>query len=99
METVALVVSICSVIVMVISCLIAFFAYKRNRKKDDKEVDERAIRMEDNVEHIRTKIDELVADEKETKAEILDLRQRVTVVEESTKSAHKRIDELIQKVS
>ena len=99
METVVIVVPICSVLVAVIALVFTILSYKRNKKKDDKAVDERAIRMEDNVEHIRTKIDELVADEKETKAEILDLRQRVTVVEESTKSAHKRIDELVQKVS
>lgn len=99
METIAIVVPICSVLVALISCLLAYFGYKRNKKKDDKEQHEKEVRLEDNFEYIKEKLDELVKDEKETKAEILDLRQRVTVVEESTKSAHKRIDEIIAKAS
>lgn len=99
METIVIVVPICSVIVAFLSFIVAFVAYRRNKKKDDKADDERTVRMEDNVEHIRAKIDELVADEKETKTELLDLRQRVTRVEESSKQAHKRIDELVAKAS
>ena len=41
METIAIVVPICSVVVSVITMLVAYFAYKRNKSKDDKEENEK----------------------------------------------------------
>jgi uncharacterized membrane protein len=97
METIAIVVPICSVVVSLITMLVAYFAYKRNKAKDDKEEIEKKGQLEANIEYIKSRVDEIISDEKETKTELLDLRQRVTRVEESSKQAHKRIDELVQK--
>lgn len=97
MQAINIVVPICSVIVAILSVAVAYFAYKRNKTKDDKEENEKKGQLEANIEYIKSRVDELIADEKETKTELLDLRQRVTRVEESSKQAHKRIDEIIQK--
>ena len=85
-------VSLCSAVVGLITFLVTYLSMRE--KKGEKQGE-----IATNIKYIKERVDELVDANKETKHDIVVLGQRVTAVEESSKQAHKRIDELVQKVS
>lgn len=82
----------CSALVAVITFVVTYLSMRE--KKGEKHGELTA-----DIKYIKGRVDELVDTNKETQHEIAALGQRVTAVEESSKQAHKRIDELIQKAS
>ncbi|WP_143287327.1 hypothetical protein [Caloramator quimbayensis] len=69
----------------------------RLTKKDDRDSVGNAVRLEAKVDYISKGVDDIRLDIKDHGRKIDDIDRRVTRVEESTKSAHHRIDELINK--
>ncbi|WP_238884544.1 hypothetical protein [Clostridium sp. YIM B02551] len=66
---------------------------KRNFKQDTKEETSNSTRVEIKLDYAINGIDEIKSDIKDTKKDVNTLADRLTRVEESTKSAHKRLDE------
>lgn len=82
---------------VVIAVLGLYFTSHNSKRTDVKEIEEKAIAQA----RIDTKLDNLTNINLEVRSQVsdlakqqIDLNQRVSKVEESAKSAHKRIDEL-----
>jgi len=65
----------------------------RNKKADDSAAGENKGVMMSDIGYIKAGVDDLKRENRETRSAIGELSERVTRVEESTKQAHKRIDE------
>jgi len=82
----------CSALVAILTFIVTYLSTKERKGEKKGE-------MQADIKYIKERVDELVDANKETKHDIVVLGQRVTAVEESSKQAHKRIDELVQKAS
>ena len=67
---------------------------KRNKANDDKKDATEMTTVIVKLESIGTGVTEIKSDMKNIRADLQELRERVVVVEQSTKSAHKRLDTL-----
>ncbi len=77
-------------------CAIVFgyLAFSRNKKKDDSEEGETHGTVLSDLGYIKAGIDEIKTEQKDQRKTNIEFITRLTAVEESTKQAHKRIDEL-----
>lgn len=98
----ALIIGAVGVFGTIFGIVINFFTFNRNRDKDVKEdaaadAAEKAV-VRTKLDHIVTGVDNIRVDvkaqEKSTRASFEDLNKKVVEIDQSTKSAHKRIDEL-----
>ena len=81
-------------IVSGVSLLLAVLAYKRNDRQDTTaDATERATLSAD-VRYIRSSVDEIKLENRAIKKDVDDLKTKVIEIEASTKSAHRRIDEM-----
>ena len=81
-------------IVSAVSLLLAVLAYKRNdRQGTTADATERATLSAD-VRYIRSSVDEIKLENRAIKKDVDDLKTKVIEIEASTKSAHRRIDEM-----
>lgn len=81
-------------LVSAVSLLLAFLAYKRNDRQDTTaDATERATLTAD-VRYIRSSVDEIKLENRAIKKDVDDLKTKVIEIEASTKSAHRRIDEM-----
>ena len=81
-------------IVSAVSLLLAVLAYKRNDRQDTTaDATERATLSAD-VRYIRSSVDEIKLENRAIKKDVDDLKTKVIEIETSTKSAHRRIDEM-----
>ena len=71
---------------------------KRNKATDDKKDATEMTTVIVKLESIGTGVTEIKSDMKNIRADLQDLRERVVVVEQSSKQAHHRIDEVVGKV-
>lgn len=89
-QVIALVISACAL-------LFAGLTYKRNANKDTgAEATERATMTAD-IRYIRQSVDDIKLETKSTQKDVADIIKRMIIVEESLKTAHQRIDELMMK--
>lgn len=72
-------------------------AAKKQMKKEVKEETAVGVQLRSDVEYIKRGVDDIRADVRAQGQRVDDLCDRVARVEESTKSAHKRIDEIIER--
>lgn len=94
-------ITIIAVMISLISTAAAiFFGYKSSRREDTSDVEKKAIE----TATINVKLDQIGSDVKDikydisaVKQEVKDLTERMIVVEQSTKSAHHRLDGIIGK--
>lgn len=77
-----------------VSVLIAALAFNRSLKSDNKSDIISITTLANKLDHISDGMREIKSDLKDLKGDILDLRERMTAVENSSKSAHKRLDTL-----
>ena len=68
---------------------------KRNNKKDTVEDAAQLTTVIVKLENISTGVSEIKSEMKNVKDEVKDIRERLIIVEQSTKSAHHRLDGLI----
>ena len=87
--------SIIGTIISAIAVLISAISLARNTKKDTKESSDNFIRFETKIDNMGAKLTEVRDDVKAQGVLYSDMRERVRAVEESTKSAHHRLDEHI----
>ena len=81
-------------ILPVLSMLIAAFALYRNLKGDTKNDAGQMMEVIVKLETINENVKEVKADMKDVKFDVDKMKERLIVVEQSVKSAHKRIDSL-----
>lgn len=78
----------------IVGAVIAVVGMLRYVKKDTQEDTRCNTTLKSDVSYIRTSVDDIRLDIKAQDRRIGDIIERVVRVEESSKSAHKRIDEL-----
>lgn len=85
-------------LVSVIGAIVAmYFAFRNSRRSDDQQTREdagRLARMEGKLDSANRGIDDVRVEVRLHGSQLSELGTRVTRVEESTKSAHKRLDTL-----
>lgn len=85
-------------LVSLVGAIVAmFFAFRNSRRSDDKETREEAgrlARIEGKLDSANRGIDDVRVEVRSHSAQLIDINTRMTRCEESTKSAHKRIDTL-----
>jgi len=85
-----IIVILCSIV----GALIAVSGSSRTSKKDTQEDTRSTTRLESKLDYVSKGVDDIKLDMRDQARQINDVAERVTRVEESTKSAHKRLDEL-----
>lgn len=81
-------------LIPIFSLLIAALALYRNVKGDTKTDAGQMMEVIVKLETINENVKDVKADMKDVKAEVEKMKERIIVVEQSAKSAHKRIDAL-----
>lgn len=81
-------------LISVISCIIAGFALYRNLKGDTKQDAGQLTTVIVKLETITEDLREMKRDIKDVKSDMDKMKERITLNEASTKSAHQRIDYL-----
>lgn len=87
LEILGIVSSVCAIV-------FGYLAFNRNRKKDETDEGKNVGTMLSDLGYIKAGVDEIKAEQKDQRKTNIDIERRLTSVEESTKQAHKRIDEL-----
>jgi peptidoglycan hydrolase CwlO-like protein len=81
----------------ILSLIIGFLTFNRNRDKDVKNDASEFAVIKSNLTNISSGIDSIRIDIKANERRVSELSERVIRVEESSKQAHKRIDKLENK--
>lgn len=84
--------SFVSIIIALISCIMTVVNSRRNRRNDDKDDATERTTVIVKLENINNGVNEIKSDVRELSSETRELRDRLILVEESSKSAHHRID-------
>lgn len=88
METISIAL-ICSLI----SVIISYLTFQRNGRKETREDVRDNVETKAKLNYIVQAVDEIRLDNKARDREVSDINIRLTKLEESCKSAHKRLDE------
>lgn len=86
--------TIISVLGTISSITFAFLAFRRNDKRDHKDAGKNEGIMLSEIGYIKSSIDRIEKSLNHLEERYADLSNRVTRIEESTKNAHQRINEL-----
>lgn len=86
--------SIISAIVGIIGVIFGLVSFLRNKKQDDNTEGRESGTVLSDLGYIKAGVDEIKAEQKDQRKTNIEFITRLTAVEESTKQAHKRIDEL-----
>ena len=86
--------AIIALVVGVAGIIFSFVTLLRNKKQDDTESGRSSGTILSDLGYIKAGVDEIKAEQKDQRKTNIDIERRLTSVEESTKQAHKRIDEL-----
>ncbi|REJ29314.1 hypothetical protein [Caldibacillus debilis] len=82
------------IVVAVLSLIIAFQSYSLNKTKLIKNDGQESAELKAELGYIRKGVDDIRIDLKANEKQMIALGERITRVEESSKQAHKRIDNL-----
>ena len=87
-----------SVASAVFGALISLIAMSRKSKRDTEKLGEDKGVLASDIGYIKAGVDDLKRESRETRHDLGELSTRLTRVEESCKQAHKRIDELHERI-
>lgn len=82
------------VLIAVIGCIVGLAGWLRNHDTDNAKETSNMTTVIVKLENIRVGISDLKSDLKRTAEDLQGIDRRLTIVEQSAKQAHKRIDEL-----
>lgn len=82
------------VLIALIGCIVGLAGWLRNHDTDQEKETSNMTTVIVKLENIRVSISDLKLDLKRTAEDLQNIDRRLTVVEESTKQAHKRINEI-----
>ena len=86
--------TIISIVSLGLAFVMGISTLRRNNRLDDRHESTQFARLEVQLEHIARNVNVIVQDMNDIKDEIKEHRDRILRTEESTKQAHKRIDEI-----
>jgi len=86
--------SIISATVGIIGVIFGLVTLFRNKRQDDNTEGRESGTVLSDLGYIKAGVDEIKAEQKDQRKTNIEVITRLTAVEESTKQAHKRIDEL-----
>lgn len=78
----------------IVGAVLGIWSYSRASKKDTKEESRDFTRVEAKLDYVSKGVDDIRLDIKATDRKVSEVTERLTRVEESTKSAHHRIDNI-----
>lgn len=84
-----------SALSLVVSVIVGFSAIRSRNSTDTKQEASQLTTLIVKLENIADGVNEIKADMRNIKDDVKELRERVIVVEQSTKSAHRRIDDCL----
>lgn len=84
-----------SFVSLVLSAIVGFSAIKSRNSNDTKQETTQLTTLIVKLENIGDGVNEIKSDMRNMKDDVRELRDRVIKVEESTKSAHRRLDDYI----
>jgi septal ring factor EnvC (AmiA/AmiB activator) len=87
------------IVVAVLGLVITYQAYQLNKTKEVKTDTQESAELKAELGYIRKGVDDIRIDLKANEKQMVALGERITRVEESTKQAHKRIDNLEKEMS
>ncbi|HDR3493891.1 TPA: hypothetical protein QCN73_005490 [Bacillus wiedmannii] len=82
------------VLIAIVSAVIGYFSYALNRSKEIKSDGQQGAEMKAKLEYISKGVDDIRIDQKASERQMVSFGERITRVEESSKQAHKRLDNL-----
>lgn len=82
------------VLIALIGCIVGLAGWLRNHDSDQEKETSNMTTVIVKLENIRGSISDLKLDLKRTAEDLQSIDRRLTIVEESTKQAHKRINEI-----
>ncbi|MCM3763430.1 hypothetical protein [Neobacillus niacini] len=85
------------VLISILSVIIAFLGYSLNKNKAIKSDGQESAELKAELGYIRRGVDDIRIDQKASEKQMQVFGERVTRVEESNKSLHKRIDVMEKK--
>lgn len=86
-----------SIAMAVGSFMIGYFTFKRNKEKDVESTAKESVEVNVKLNHIIKGVDDVKLDLKSNERQINQLSEQVIRVDESAKSAHKRLDRMEEK--
>lgn len=89
-----IIISLFSLTVAIIMCIINATNLKRSRSHDDKQATTELTTLLVKLENINNGVNEIKSDMRNMNTELQSLRDRMIIVEQSSKSAHHRLDTL-----
>ena len=85
---------IISFLSLCVAGVVAITSIRRNKSTDDKKEASEMTTLIVKLENINNGVNEIKSDMRNMRNDIQDLRDRLIIVEQSTKSAHRRLDGL-----
>lgn len=84
---------------MISACALLFTAlsFRRNANHDTADTATQRATLTADIRYIRDSIDEIKLENKSIQKDLSELKNKVVEIDSSTKSAHKRIDDFLQK--
>ena len=93
MDTTALI----SVVAAISGVVIAWLTFGRNSNKEAQNRGADGAQMHADIDYIKRGVDDIRLEQKALRKDVADLDKRLVIVEQSTKSAHKRLDDIQEK--
>lgn len=88
--------TVVAIAVPLLALMFTAMSFKKNADKDTGATAAERATMNANISYIRTSIDEIKLDNKSIQKDVSELTKKVVEIEASTKSAHKRLDDLMK---
>ena len=85
-----------SVLSLIVAAVVGISGVKRNRTSDERRDVSEMTTLIVKLENIADGVNEIKSDMRNVKSDVQELRERLIKVEQSTSSAHKRIDDIIK---
>lgn len=89
--------TIISLVIALVALLFTAFSYRRDQNQDTSESATERATMTADIRYIRASIDDIKLDNKAIKQDVGTLKTKVVELEASTKSAHKRLDDILRR--
>ena len=86
-----------SALSLIVAIIVAFSTIRSRNSTEDRQESSQITTLIVKLENINDGINEIKSDMKSVRTDMQELRDRVVIVEQSTKSAHHRLDDLIAK--
>jgi peptidoglycan hydrolase CwlO-like protein len=87
------------IVIAILGLVVSYQAYQLNKTKDVKTDTQESAELKAELGYIRKGVDDIRIDLKANEKQMVALGERITRVEESSKQAHKRIDNLEKEMS